>query len=68
MTALASNRLHGEKMAISIVRNDHGRLIMRLLMGNQETNGDETWFSVEIPMSDIVAIMKLSGYIVKKKN
>ena len=55
-------------MAISIVRNDHGRLIMRLLMGNQETNGDETWFSVEIPMSDIVAIMKLSGYIVKKKN
>ena len=54
-------------MAISIVTNDRGRLIMRLLMGNQETNGDETWFSVEIPMSDIVAIMKSSGYIVKRK-
>ena len=56
-----------KEMAISIARNNRGRLIMRLLMGNQETNGDETWFSVEIPMSDVVAIMKSSGYIVKRK-
>ena len=55
-------------MAISITTNDRGRLTMRLLIGNQETNGDETWFSVEIPMSDIVAIMKSSGYIVKRKD
>ena len=56
------------KTAISITTNDRGRLTMRLLIGNQETNGDETWFSVEIPMSDIVAIMKSSGYIVKRKD
>ena len=38
---------------------------MRLLMGNQETNGDETWFSVEVPMSDVIAAMKSFGYIVE---
>ena len=57
-----------KETAISITTNDRGRLTMRLLIGNQETNGDETWFSVEIPMSDIVAIMKSSGYIVKRKD
>ena len=55
-------------MAISIATNDRGRLIMRLLMGNQETNGDETWFSVEIPMSEVIALMKSFGYTVRKKD
>ena len=41
---------------------------MRLLMGNQETNGDETWFSVEVPINDVIAAMESFGYIVGRKD
>ena len=56
------------EMTIKIVRNENGILTMRLLMGNQETNGDETWFSVEVPINDVIAAMESFGYIVGRKD